>query len=296
MKKIKNRWNLITYFILLFIITTFIMAGCTSMNKELLEDESMYTELEPLNLEIGYEPFDLRVNLRRQSRDEDVVFRTDSKYMTVELAYTPTGFYIGNGVFVDTNFNLCLDVLQLYKIDKDADFSIKRSFSKSVLKDQLFLKEGDHFELKAENSKKSRIVVDFDPDVVEIKRKPGTNMTIQWDEGDFVAAPTGVIKAIETHTISGEDKEFFVKKPLKKIYVIQDKNGISFGNFFNVTMEGNRMVFTFENGKKYFLVKIHDDVYFFDNMYIGSHISREGNTMTVYEKSRPTMEFILEEN
>jgi hypothetical protein len=276
------------------VVTAVVISGCTSMDKELLQDPKNFEELEPLTLEAGIEPYDLRIDVKRQTREEKAAGLTESRSMTVELPYTPIGFNIGNGIFVDTNFNICLNVLELYGIDELEDFSISRTFANAMVKPQHFEKEGDRFTLTAGSAGNKKLEATFQDDAIEIIRSPGSNYEIVEEDGELAIIPLGVIKAIETHTISGEEGEYRVKKPLKKIYVTTTKEGVSFGDYFTVDIRGNAMVFTFLNREQFRLIRIQDDYYFFDKSYIGFKVSREGNTISVTEKSREKSVFVHE--
>lgn len=272
----------------------FLLGSCTSMDKELLQDPNNLEELEPLNLEAGIEPYDLRIDVKRFTRTEETATLTESRTMTLKLPYTPIGFHIGNGIFVDTNFNVCLDVLKLFGLDTLDDFSIKRTFANPIVKSRHYVKEGDEFSLTAGSAGNRKLEAEFLDESIEVLRTPGSNYEIVREEDDLAIVPLGAIKAIETHTISGEDGEYRVKKPLKKIYVTQTKTGVSFGDYFTAAFEGNLLVLTYLNGEKFKLAKVGGDYYFFDKSYIGFKVEREGNTITVTEKGREQTTFILE--
>jgi hypothetical protein len=288
------RYVLPMLFIAVAVTGLFFLGGCTSMDKELLQDPKNFEELEPLKLEAGIEPYDLRIDVKRQTREEKTAGLTESRSMTMELPYTPIGFNIGNGIFVDTNFNICLDVLELYGIDELEDFSISRTYANTMVKPQRFVKEGDRFILTAGSAGNKKLEAKFQDDAIEIIRSPGSNYEIVEEDGELAIVPLGVIKAIETHTISGEEDDYRVKKPLKKIYVTTTKEGVSFGDYFTAAIKGNMMIFTFLNRDQFRLVRIQDDYYFFDKSYIGFKVSREGNTISVTEKSREEAVFVHE--
>ena len=264
------------------------------MDKELLQDPKKLDELEPLKLEPGIEPYDLRIDVKRQTRTEDAAALNEKRTMTVELPYTPIGFHIGNGIFVDTNFNISLDVMELFGLEKLDDFSITRTYGNSMVKPRRYEKEGDTFQLTSGSAANKKIEVTFQDEAIEVLKSPGSNFEIVQEEGDLAIVPMGAIRAIETHTISGEDGEFRIKKPLKKIYVTQTKKGVSFGDYFTVAFEGNMLVFTYLDRSTYTLARVGDDYYFFDKSYIGIKVSRQGNSIVVTEKSREQSTFVLQ--
>jgi len=281
-------------FLVIPIIIIAAITGCTSMDKEFLQDENNFTDLEPLKLESGYEPYDLRIDIARRTRKEEIAGKEESKRITLELPYTPIGFNIGNGVFIDTNFNVCLNVHELFMIEDEADFIISRKFTNALVKPQRFIKESGHFELLIGASKDEKISIDFEEEQISISRRPGGNSVIEWEDDELSISPVGVLKVIETHAVIGEEDEYRVKKPLKKIYVTLDDEEITFGNIFTVTHIGNMMIFKYDDGREFRLIRIEDDIYFFNEVYSGFHIAREGNTIAVTKEKRDMYQFTLE--
>lgn len=289
----KNK-RIIRYIFPVLVLLTVYLGACTSMDKDFLGNSDNYGELEPLKLEPGYELYDLRVDLKRHTREEEFNGGDEPRTMTLELVYMPIGFYIGNGVFVDTNFNLTVDVLQLYGIKEDEDFTILQNFTNSYVKPRKYIKQGDSFELLVGEDEDGKISVDYSGEEILTDRKPGGEIAIKWEDETLIAEPTGMLKAMETHRISGGEKEYKIKLPLKKVYVTIGKEGLSFGESFDVAIEGKVMKFTYADGKVYRLVRIGEDVYFFNRGYTGLHIAKEGNVITVTRETREQYSYVLE--
>lgn len=276
------------------LLSAVFFTGCTSLDKELLQEPKNFEELEPLKLEPGIEPFDLRIDVKRQSRTESAASQTEARSMTVELPYSPVGFHIGNGIFVDTNFNVCLDVLELFGLDALDDFTIQQTFANAMKKPLRYAKEGDEFVLTVGKGGGKRIEADFGEGEIEVERTPGSNYEIVREDDELAIVPTGVLTGIEKHTITGGDDEYRLKKPLKKIYITKNKGTLSFGDEFSVEMRGNAVIITYLNREEFRLVRVGGDFYFFDKSYIGFRISREGNVISVSEKGREQSQYMLE--
>ena len=85
----------------------------------------------PLRLEPGYDLCFMRIDLRRQYRTEtttyvDATGRPIMRTRSVPVPYHYLGVDLGNGLFLDANLNLALDVLRLRHLDAVRSFSVER--------------------------------------------------------------------------------------------------------------------------------------------------------------------------
>lgn len=268
--------------------------GCTSMDKAFLGDENNYVKLEPMKLELSYEPIDLRIDAVRRTRAEETSSMQGSQAMVVEIAYMPIGFDLGNGVFIDTNFNVGLDIAELFGIDENSDFTIIKKHANPLLKNETYVKSGDTYELKTGAAQNTKIEAELTDDGLEISRRPGGNVIVTWEEDVLAVDPAGVLQAIEPHKISGSEDEYMVKIPLKKVFVTREDNSIEFGNRFTVTFDGYVMTFLFEDKREFRLFRIGEDYYFVNEVYSGFHIARDGNVISVTENNRKAYDLVLE--
>lgn len=95
--------------------------GCQS-SKSLRLDGMTMTELDPLILEPGYDPYELRIDILRQLQsDYDLVMEMTN---VEKVPYHPIGFDLGNGLFFDLNENLSLKINQLSVIDDPGTFKV----------------------------------------------------------------------------------------------------------------------------------------------------------------------------
>ena len=117
------------YFIIFFIII--LLAGCATHQVAYIPEESDQISLEPLQVEIDYEVYLLRIDLIRQTTKEEYT-TTDWEGNTVEeteIVDTPyhyLGVDLGNGLFLDSHNNLSINILKLLGIDREDDFKIVR--------------------------------------------------------------------------------------------------------------------------------------------------------------------------
>lgn len=94
---------------------------------------------EPLMLEPTYNILpDYRITIYE-------AWHTDGKGRTYQPVLHPLGFYLGNGLCIDGNGNIYLDVLKLLKVDNSRDYILKKIYKdKSVI---LITKIGSEMEL-----------------------------------------------------------------------------------------------------------------------------------------------------
>jgi len=83
------------------------------------------TPFEKLKIEFAYDIEELRIDLIRQTYEEEVDSCTTE---TLDVAYHPMGFDLGNGLFYDLNNNLSLRVLQSFSIEKNENYEIQKTY------------------------------------------------------------------------------------------------------------------------------------------------------------------------
>jgi hypothetical protein len=120
------------HFIIFFIIL--LLAGCATHathNVANIPAESEQISLEPLQVEIDYEAYLLRIDLIRQTTTEEYTTtdwegNTVTQTEEVDVPYHYLGVDLGNGLFLDAHNNLSFNILKLLGIDREDDFRIVR--------------------------------------------------------------------------------------------------------------------------------------------------------------------------
>ena len=135
-------------FILLILIL--INFGCkTTLKISEIKDLSKI-EFESLFIQPDIEPYDFRIDIVRQTTDEQV---NDSTTETEDVPYHLLGFNLGNGLFYDLNDNLSLRIDYLLNIDTKNDFEIEKVYSKSKWNRKFKNNEGN-FTIESKRKKK----------------------------------------------------------------------------------------------------------------------------------------------
>jgi hypothetical protein len=104
-----------------------LLASCASMkaDRKLLADASVREAMPPFELNLGFDIFMLRVDLRRGTH-ETFEFDDGGEAQTVEVEnnYHPLVVDLGGGLILDYNNNLCLDLLRLYGLSSRDRFTV----------------------------------------------------------------------------------------------------------------------------------------------------------------------------
>lgn len=106
-----------------------VAASCASSirsSRDILEDPSQYEELEALSLDLGHDIFMFRVDLKRATRTvSEMGLDMKEHEVEKELPYSPILLDLGEGLILDLNGNLCIDLLRLYGLNRLEQFTIE---------------------------------------------------------------------------------------------------------------------------------------------------------------------------
>ncbi len=110
-----------------------LLFSCATIREQraVLTDQASWEPLSPLTLDLGYDIFLQRVDLRRDTHTETEIGR-DMKEREITVANDdhPLVLDLGNGLILDLNGNLCLDLMRLYGIRDLEEFVIRSEGSR----------------------------------------------------------------------------------------------------------------------------------------------------------------------
>lgn len=118
------------------ILPAAVLAGCATVPGKV--SESTKVAPEPLKLSIGYDAALLRVDLKRathlvlhfkKERDRKGTRRVRPEPIEVKNAYGLLIVDFGNGLILDQNGNLGIDLLRLYDLNRAASFHVVEQFN-----------------------------------------------------------------------------------------------------------------------------------------------------------------------
>lgn len=101
--------------LLCFVCASLLFTGCYTLDKSLTDNPSLRVPSAPFNMQMAAEVAEFRIDLVRQTHmeTESDASGTGTHTSTENIPYHPLGVYLGEGVFVDVNNNLSINVLAL---------------------------------------------------------------------------------------------------------------------------------------------------------------------------------------
>ena len=112
-------------------LAVLVLIGCTTLDPERLTDISIRQPIGPLALKPTYEIYLIREDLVRATHSESRSSYTNGKLSTYSVqvpnAYHELAIDLGNGIFMDYNNNLFVDLLCYYRLDVSMRMHILRT-------------------------------------------------------------------------------------------------------------------------------------------------------------------------
>jgi hypothetical protein len=112
-------------------IAVLALAGCTTFDPARLADISIRQPTGPLELRPAYDAFMIREDLVRATHSETRTSYTNGRMSTYSVqvpnAYHLLGIELGNGILMDYNNNLFVDLIRFYGLDDATKIDIMRT-------------------------------------------------------------------------------------------------------------------------------------------------------------------------
>jgi hypothetical protein len=170
-----------------------VLAGCASAPPA-IPDPSRQADAEALQVKADKEVFGLRVDVYRNERRGAGTMDLSGGASTSSVAvidasdYALTGVDAGNGLFLDTNGNLAVDLVRLYQIK--APFHIEETVAGLVPYTVTYIYQGSKFERKGGGSDLPDQVVTFSRDAANVSTK-NSQSSIYLDSDRLIFQPSG---------------------------------------------------------------------------------------------------------
>ena len=131
--------------IVVIAISIVILQGCTSTAYKFLESYFTGIEPYPFRLKMGTELFNLREDICRETTSRETTSTSgETVTETVNVPYSPIGFHICKGVFLDLNENLTVNIAELFNYNVSSNFQItEESYSFLSKRINTIKKEGN---------------------------------------------------------------------------------------------------------------------------------------------------------
>jgi hypothetical protein len=109
----------------LALLVPILAVSCATVDQAALSDPSLRSQLPPLKLDVGFDIFLARVDLRRGMHDEiELRDNLTERVVRKENEYHPLVVDLGGGLILDYNGNLCLDLFRLYGLAGAPSFKV----------------------------------------------------------------------------------------------------------------------------------------------------------------------------
>ena len=124
------------------------LPGCATLGREELLNQAELLELAPPKISIDFDVYLLRIDLNRQyttqmSTSTESDGRMSPQTTSAPLPYHYLGVNLGNGVFLDANMNLSLNLTEILGFGKNDSFRIVEKGKGWFGRDTTWIKEGN---------------------------------------------------------------------------------------------------------------------------------------------------------
>ncbi len=302
--KTKNKKHISFVLFLIIIITsscsTLNIAEINKLNKQNFDNTK---------LNIDYDISNMRIDIIRQ---EDY----DSDNVTTKRPYHPLGFNLGNGIFVDMNYNISLLVLDLFKIHKKDTFLIIRKNYNSFFRNDIIYKNIDINlsdiqknlipKIAKKNTKytqfsvektgfiknKNKTIIANSDNLIEAQRQSAYNFQITTNDSLYTYKTA--LSKVKINVMSNNNYQ--IKSLLGNKEFKQTGDTVFIGNKYIIKNLGNAIEIWRNRklGRNYFIYKIiksENELFIFNNNFKGFGISKLENKLVVQKNNKKLHQF-----
>ena len=272
------------------VVTVFLGMACASLDKAVVSDASQREGLQELQLTPGYDIYQLRVDLIRQTTTDYV---SDDSYQTDCVPYHYLGVNLGNGLFYDGNNNLTLNLDQLPELQHLENFTVIKETRGLWSQPEVYTKQGQSFQRESQGLIKARRKATLGDSVITI------------DEGFLSATKTITVNednitlrgGLFSSTLQTQPDFILLKEFLRNERYYQEQNRIYLDRNYVVQDRGNIIEITQGRGlfrQLFYFTKIANSYYFYNQRYRGVKITIRGNEVLVEDNGRDLAIFLVE--
>lgn len=269
------------------------------MDLSRIEDATLRKKPEIVKLDPSYEVFMLREDLVRATHAETVTTTANGRTVTstrqVPNEYSELVIDFGNGIIMDYNENLCIDLMKLYGIDSSHGFMIERS-------GKGFMNGKRYFEFAGKQYKTN----------YESKR----NVVFS---GNEIRIESGLLKSIRTLVIdddkiqlNGKFLGMDIKKEARKVddgtiavsgfwkddtFKMKQPGLVSLGKYFDIRKEADYInitysgIFGYTKSLKCYIT--HGGIIFIDKDNRGMELIKDGKSIQVMRNNKKVAEYFI---
>jgi hypothetical protein len=272
----------------LMILIAALLCGCLTMDATRLSDLSIRQTPRPLTLLPGYDVYMVREDLVRathsQTQTTYVNGQASTQIVQVPNAYSELVIDFGNGIIMDYNYNLCVDLLRFYDMQDMACFAITKEPRGFTFEAEKYYKlEDGLFESSFETGRRASFKenrIEIESGMLKLKRfvEEKDDEVVFWGKflGEDINKSAKLTNA-ETLEVKGfwRDKTFTMDSP----------DRIAMGKYFKIETDNDHITITYtgifglSTVRTFF--RTENGFIFFDQMNRGIEVIREGNCILV---------------
>lgn len=253
-----------------------LFVSCASMkaNQNLLSDPSVREAMPPPALELGFDIFMLRVDLRRGTHKSFELDDDGEQQIQEERNYyNPLVVDLGGGLIYDFNNNLCLDLLRLYELSATERFTITTEGFLSDGFPAVVKKEGSAYRIERKYGSPALETGKITPiSAADDKNRLTVNL-----EKDKVVAETRYrdVKTSSNYIAKRQEDRAVVRSLFGEEDLVSRKEN-TLRMMDNLSIENLKDRLEFDGNT---MIRTAQSVYVYDRWYHGFELRREGNTV-----------------
>jgi len=230
----------------------------------------------------------LRIDLIRQSYQQQTI--DSSYYETVNIAYNPLGFDLGNGLFFDLNDNLSLRLDQLLNFSADQNFTVKQITRPNKDKGVItFLSANNSLENIGPGRRKNRTIYqrsDFTDSIVFMGKKQLLYSIVT--KNDTIQLRNSRRLLYEIHQIDGNSYQVLKRKKASEYRQVGNK--LFLGKSYAIEQTSDNKRLTVLNLRKnriiYVIEKSDNRIWIYNKHYFGNMIELGPQALSVYHNKK----------
>lgn len=285
--------------IVVIVVSIVILQGCTSTAYKFLESYFTGIEPHPFRLKMGTELFNLREDIYRETTSRETTSTSgETVTETVNVPYSPIGFHICKGVFLDLNENLTVNVAELFNYNESSKFQITEESSS-------FLSKRDYTVKKEENriTRTNKGLIVNLVDKIEIENNKITinesgllnNNQIIFNSPEKITMNTHLLNIFPPTITKESETSYKFKNGFHSSKIEQPNNDlITLNKNLRINRQANKVEFDFSN-RRYpiYLIRLDDGLMFEKSNGYLVRIKILKNKIEVYYDDKLTTTYTL---
>jgi hypothetical protein len=268
--------------------------GCSTLKPGDIPDQSQWEEPEPLSANIGVDIFQFRLDLLRERRDDTastttVLITEEGTYKEKEdfISHHYLGVYVGNGLFIDINGNVGIDIIRLFGLDSLKGFRLRKSSGNSLYTTEEFRREGNTITIKEGGWGGDEIVCKINDNSFSLRSGDffSPDEIVQKDQRiDFI--PSGLLSAFRKATIRQTGNRIYSSTNYRVEQPESDR--INLNSSHEIIREKDRILFTGRGRILMTIVKSGNRYIFFRSKSYGSWVEKLPDKIRIYDQGSLT--------